>query len=73
MNLDEYSPPIPNRTDLSVSFGGETNFQQEQRKEGLASKFRQTINAAGKRVQSAREKKNSTPDLTNLTSRSQVN
>jgi hypothetical protein len=73
MNSDQYLSPIPNLAPLSESFGGETNFQQQQRKAGLASKLRQTINAAGKRDQSSRQRKSSAPNLTNLTTRSQVN
>ena len=57
---------------LSASYGYETNYQQQQRKEGLTAKLRQTINAAGIRVQGTRQRKSSVPDLTNLTTQSQV-
>jgi hypothetical protein len=67
------SPSMKDRNFLSSSYGGyETNYQQEQRKEGLTAKLRQTINAAGKRVQGSRPRKTSVPDLTNLTQQSQV-
>lgn len=45
---------------------------QQQRKEGLATKVRQTIDAAGKRIQGVRPRKVSVPDLSNLTEQSQV-
>ncbi len=75
MNPDEFPSPIQNRNVSSAVSTTETNFQQQQqqqRKEGLATKLRQTINSAGKRVQSARQRKFSVPDLMNLTPQSQV-
>jgi hypothetical protein len=67
------SPTTRDSNFLSASYGYETNYQQEQRKEGLTAKLRQTINAAGKRVQgTTRPRKSSAPDLTNLTAQSQV-
>jgi len=71
MDLDTFPFPIQNRNILSASSRVETNFEQQE-KEGLATKFRQTINAATKRVQSSRQRKLSVPNLTNLTSESQV-
>lgn len=74
MNSEEWSTPIQNRSIVSASLTSETNFsiEQQQKKEGLASKLRQTINAAGKRVQTGRRRKASLPDLTSLTTQSQV-
>ena len=46
--------------------------EQQQRKEGLATKVRQKIDAAGKRIQGVRPRKVSVPDLSNLTEQSQV-
>jgi len=70
MNFDRFPSPVQNRDVLSASYAGETNFQPEQpRREGLTKKIRQTINVAGKY---SRHRKLSAPDLTNLTSESQV-
>jgi len=57
---------------LSASYDDETNFQQQQRKDGLTTKIRQTFNVAGKRGQSSRARKDSAPNLTNLNAQSQV-
>jgi hypothetical protein len=57
---------------LFGSNDNETNFQQQQRKEGLTTKLRQTFNVAGKRAQDSRARKNSTPNLTTLTPQCQV-
>ncbi len=76
MELDDFSSLIQNQNTLLTSSRIDTNSpiqqQQQQRKEGLTTKIRQTINAAGKRIQSARHRKTSAPDLTNLTTDSQV-
>jgi hypothetical protein len=71
MNTDGYLSSIQDRNSFSASLDGETNSEQP-RKDGLTAKLRQKINAAGKRVQTARHRKTSEPDLTNLTSQSQV-
>jgi hypothetical protein len=56
----------------SASYDNETNFQQQQRKDGLTTKIRQTFNVAGKRGPSSRARKPSAANLTNLTPQSQV-
>jgi hypothetical protein len=67
------SPTIQDQNPLSVSYDYENNFDDEPRKEGLTSKLRQTITAAGKLVQpTARQRKVSAPNLSNLTSQCQV-
>ena len=66
------SSPIYNQNQLSNSYGFESNFEQQQRKEGLTTRLRQTINAAGKLVQGSLQRKTSEPDLSSLTSQSQV-
>lgn len=55
---------------ISDSFAFDSNVTP--RKEGLTDKLRQKINVGGARKQAAREAQISTPNLTNLTTRSQV-
>lgn len=43
------------------------------KKEPLTSKIRQTLNVVGRRNPESRSRKQSVPDLTNLTPQSQVN
>lgn len=57
---------------FSVSYDNETNFQQQQKKEGLGTKLRQTFNVAGKRGEDSRPREDSIPNLTNLTQQDQV-
>lgn len=56
---------------ISDSFAFDTNVKTP-RKEGLADKFRHKINVVGARRQPARQARVSIPNLTNLTTRSQV-
>ncbi|UJR25433.1 hypothetical protein I4U23_006780 [Adineta vaga] len=63
------SSSTPNPNYLATSSDFEVNFSQK--KEALTSKLRQTFNPAGKRSQEARARKQSVPDLTNLTPQSQ--
>ena len=73
MNFDGFASPVQDRNVLSASYPPQANYQLEQPKaEGITSKIRQRINAAGKLVQNTRQRKRSTPDLTNLTPQSQV-
>jgi hypothetical protein len=70
MSFDEFPLPVQNRNILSASYPLEENYQQKS--EGLTTKIRQRINTASKRVQASGHRKFSTPNLTNLTSESQV-
>ena len=55
---------------ISDSFAFDCNVTP--RKEGLADKLRQKINVGGTRKQTARQARASIPNLTNLTTQSQV-
>ena len=68
MNSDEYKVPRDDQNGLSASLP-----TQLEQKEGIGSRFRQTVSAAAKRVQTGRRRKSSAPDLTNLSSANQVN
>jgi hypothetical protein len=72
MNSDISPSPIPEQTNLPPSLTTEINPSQERKKEGFGIKIRQTLNAAGVRVQASRQRKISIPDLLNLTPQSQV-
>jgi hypothetical protein len=73
MNFDGFASPVQDRNVLSASYPLSASHLAEQPKtEGLTSKIRQRINAAGKSVQNTRQRKLSAPDLTNLTPQSQV-
>jgi hypothetical protein len=72
MNSEAFPSPMKNQRILSASYTAETNFQQQEKKEDLTTKLRQTISAAGKRVQTARGRRISVPHLTDLTPQSQV-
>jgi len=62
MTSNGYQSPTLDPSNLSMSFT----------KEGLTTKLRQTLNAAGKRMQGTREKKIFVPDLKTLTLQNQV-
>lgn len=75
MNSEGLTIPKDNRRTLSASLPLENNLNevQTEKNEGLSSRLRQTMAAVTKRVQSSRYRKNSAPNLTNLSSTSQVN
>ncbi|CAF0750285.1 unnamed protein product [Adineta steineri] len=70
MNSNVNPTPRQNHTNASVSFTNETILQQEK-KEGLTTKLRQTVNAIGKRGAGGRNRQIPLPDLTSLTPQSQ--
>jgi hypothetical protein len=72
MNPHANPSPIPERNTVTVSLTTETNPPQQQKKEGLTTKLRQTFNAAGKRVRGTHRRKLSVPNLSSLTPQSQV-
>lgn len=75
MNSSELTLPRDNRNALSASVPLESNLEgaQQEKNEGLGGRLRQKMAAVTKRAQSSRHRKNSAPDLTNLSSTSQVN
>lgn len=75
MNTDESPVPRRDQIELSASLPSQSNLEvaQHEQKDGIGSRLRQTVSAAAKRVQPARRRKSSAPDLTNLSAVDQVN